>query len=121
MGIFDNDREYQAIGRRLDKIILRLDALEKQGHVNMATQQQLRDMLAALTKDVGDQTTVVASNHQLLTNLTVQIAELAAKINNADNIPQDIVDQANAIDQTLKTNSNQIVQDVIANTPAASG
>jgi len=110
----------QAIGRKLDAVSKQMDALTTLVKT-MPTKADLKAVLDALTKDVADQTSVVTSNHQLLTNLTAMVADLTAKINAADNIPQDIVDQANAIDQTLKQNSNQIVQDVIANTPAAAG
>ncbi len=119
MGWFD-DKEYRAIERRLDKIEADLAALLTMVS-KMPTKTDLKAVLDTITKDLADQTTVIDSNHKLLANLTGLIADLTAKINAADNIPAEIVDQANAIDQTLKQNSNQIVQDTIANTPAASG
>lgn len=123
MGLFDNDREYRAIGRRLDKLedsIVALTALIiKQGKEIMAKADDLRAILNKLTADVGSQTTEIGGMKQLLTNLGAIIADLNQRIKDADNIPADIVQLAQSADDAVNNNTGEIVKAVADNTPSA--
>jgi septation ring formation regulator EzrA len=124
MGWYDTISEYRAVGRRLDIIEERLDTLathilhiEKQGRDNMATAQQVRDVVNKLRDDVAAQTTVVASVHTLLTNLSDLIKALKDQIATSDNVPEDIVTSVTAIDDAINQGKDQLTKDVTDNTP----
>lgn len=119
MGWFDNNAEYRAIGRRLDKIETDIAALIKQGIQLMAKADDARVILTKLTGDVTRQTTEIGSMKTLLINLGALIADLNDRLKNADNIPDDILASAQAADDAVNKNTDEIIKSVTDNTPSA--
>jgi hypothetical protein len=84
----------------------------------MATQQQVRDMIAAINAGVADETTAIGSFELVLSNLNQKITDLTTAAQNAD-VPQDIVDQLTALQVATGANKQRILDDVQKNTPPA--
>lgn len=117
--MFWRSKDLQAIGRKLDRLSEQMDALIKQGNQIMAKADDARTILTKLTADVTSQKTVIGGMNVLLTNLGAIIKDLNDRIKTADNIPQDIIDAAQAADDAVNQNTAAIADAVTANTPQA--
>lgn len=94
MGIFDNDREYRAIGRKLDKLEDSMTALAalivKQGKDNMATKAEVKADLDEIKQIVGETRGVAKSIIILVDKLLERIANSAANATDLDAFRADL-------------------------------
>jgi Flp pilus assembly pilin Flp len=97
--------------------IYSLTKLTNIGVVLMAT---IQEVVTALTTSVTNNTTVIGSVEQLLTNLTALIADLKTQLANAGVDPA-IIAQVQALQTALDTKDAELAAAVVTNTPASGG
>lgn len=83
----------------------------------MATQAEVKEKLDALTANVADETTQIGGMETLLDNLAALIKTLQGQVAAAD-VPQNIVDQVDALAGAVGANKQRIIDDIKKNTLA---
>ena len=83
----------------------------------MANAQDVKVKLDALTANVAEETTVIASMSTFLDNLEAQMKALQDAAAAAGNIPQDILDEIDALQSAVSANKATITSKITQNTP----
>lgn len=102
---------------QLNRIEKNLNQIERKVDKIMATEQQVKDALAAVEVNVAAETTVIASVEALLTNFAARIKDLE---NSAvsEGVSQDILDKITALGSAVEQNKTRLAGDVTNNTTA---
>lgn len=106
-------------GEAFDRINVKLDAiLRREGRLERQEEKDTMSILDAIQADATELTSLKDSLNASYAAIAAEIADLTAKLENAQ-VPPELVAQAQAIHDTLTGDNTAIHDAIVANTPAA--